>query len=153
MKKVLLVMVLVMLVVLPLSAAKYDKSNGIGVGFSGGYPVSGVAVKYGMDDFRLVGTLGYNYGSAFSIEAGAQYDVTEFEIAELPFYLNVGVTGALHVRFSGGLGFSVNVPVGVSYFFEDFPVEVFLKVAPGIGLLPVRFDIGASLGALYYLDK
>ena len=45
MKKVLLVVVLILVVALPLSAAKYDKSNGIGIGLSGGYPVSGIAAK------------------------------------------------------------------------------------------------------------
>ncbi len=154
MKKVLLVVALILVVALPLSAAKYDKSNGIGIGLSGGYPVSGIAVKYGMDDLRVVGTLGYRLGSALSLEAGAQYDVAEFDIEDIPFYVNVGVTGAMHIGFGGGFGLSVNVPVGVSYFFEEYPIEVFLKVAPGVRVRPtIGFDIGASLGGLYYLDK
>jgi predicted small secreted protein len=151
MKKVLLVIALVLVIALPLSAANYSKTNGIGVGVSGGYPVSGVAVKYGMDDFRLVGTLGYSFASAFALEAGAQYDVTEFDIDGIPFYVNVGVTGAISI--GGDFGLSVNVPVGVSYFFEDFPVEVFLKLGPGVKILPsVAFDFGGALGGLYYLD-
>jgi len=147
MKKVLLVVALILVVALPLSAAKYDKSNGIGIGLSGGYPVSGIAVKYGMDDLRVVGTLGYRLGSALSLEAGAQYDVAEFDIEDIPFYVNVGVTGAIHIVFGGGFALSV-------YFFEEYPIEVFLKVAPGVRVLPpIGFDIGASLGGLYYLDK
>ena len=134
MKKVFLVVALVLIIALPLSAAGYMKTNGIGVGLSGGWPVSGVAVKYGMDDFRLVGTLGYNYNGG------------------VPFYVNVGVTGAIS---AGGPDFtlSVNVPFGVSYFFEDFPVEVFLKVGPGLRILPdLGFDIGVALGGLWYFE-
>jgi hypothetical protein len=91
MKKVFLVVALVLIIALPVSAASYMKTNGIGVGLSGGWPVSGVAVKYGMDDFRLVGTLGYNYNGGFALEAGAQYDLSEFDIDGIPFYVNVGV--------------------------------------------------------------
>lgn len=153
MKKVLLVLALVLVIALPVSAAGYMKTNGIGVGLSGGWPVSGVAVKYGMDDFRLVGTVGYSFNSAFAIEAGAQYDVTEFDIDGIPFYVNVGVTASMNI--GSGFGATINVPVGVSYFFEDFPMEVFLKVGPGIKLLPapLGFDIGVALGGLWYLEK
>jgi hypothetical protein len=59
MKKVILVLALVLIVALPLTAASYMKTNGLGVGLSGGYPVSGVAIKYDMDDLRVVGTMGY----------------------------------------------------------------------------------------------
>ena len=150
MKKVLLVIALILVIALPLSAAK---TSGIGVGVSGGWPVSGVAVKYAKDDFRAVGTLGYSFNSAFALEAGAQYDVTEFDIDGIPFYVNVGVTGAMSLG-GGSFGLSVNVPVGVSYFFEDYPVEVFLKIGPGVKILPsVGFDIGGALGGLWYLDK
>lgn len=151
MKKVFLVLALVLIIALPVSAAGYMKTNGVGVGLSGGWPVSGVAVKYGMDDFRLVGTLGYNYNGGFAIEAGAQYDWTEFDIDGIPFYVNVGVTGAISIGSEFHL--SANVPVGVSYFFEDFPVEVFLKVGPGVKILPdLGFDIGVALGGLWYLE-
>lgn len=152
MKKVFLVVALVLIIALPVSAASYMKTNGIGVGLSGGWPVSGVAVKYGMDDFRLVGTLGYNYNGGFALEAGAQYDLSEFDIDGIPFYVNVGVTGAMS---AGGSDFtlSVNVPFGVSYFFEDFPVEAFLKVGPGVKILPnLGFDIGVALGGLWYFE-
>ena len=46
--------------IVPLSAASYMKQTSW-VGVSGGC-LSGAAFKYGMDDFRIVGTLGYNYG-------------------------------------------------------------------------------------------
>jgi hypothetical protein len=154
MKKMLLVVALICLVVLPVSAAKYDKSDGIGVGLSLGYPVNGAAVKYGMGDFRIVGTLGYSFPSSLSLEGGVQYDLTEFEIENIPFYVNIG--GTVAVTVGGGFGLSVNVPVGVSYFFKAFdqyPMEAFLKLAPGIRIAPsIGFQMGGAIGALYYLD-
>jgi len=154
MKKVLLVVALICLAVLPLTAAKYDKSDGIGIGLSLGYPVNGVAVKYGMGDFRIVGTLGYSFPSSLSVEGGVQYDLTEFEIENIPIYVNVGATAAVTV--GGGFGLSVNVPFGVSYFFkafDDYPMEAFLKLAPGLVIAPaLGFHMGGAIGALYYLD-
>ena len=155
MKKVFIVLALVLVMIVPLSAASYMKTNGVGVGVSGGYPFSGAAFKYGMDDFRIVGTLGYNYGGGISVEVGAQYDVYQFDIGELPFYVNVGVTGSASFIFDDlkNIGVAANVPVGLSYFFEQFPMEVFLNVAPGVKiLLSIGFDIGGALGALWYFD-
>jgi hypothetical protein len=119
-----------------------------------GYPVNGVAAKYGMGDFRLVGTLGYSIGSYLALEAGVQYDLTDFEIENAPFYVNIGATAAMTVGSAFKL--SVLVPVGVSYFFEafdEYPMEAFFKLAPGLTVVPsIGFDIGAAIGALYYLD-
>jgi len=153
MKKALVILLLVCCVVVPLSAAKYDKSNGIGLGVSLGYPVSGIAAKYGVDDLRFVGTLGYNYGSYVALEAGVQYDLTEFAIEDLPFYVNVGGTVAVDIGASY-FGLSLNVPVGVSYFLEEYPIELFLKIAPVIQIVPgFGFTVGGAIGGLYYLDK
>ncbi|MGI6467053.1 MAG: hypothetical protein ACOXZZ_05640 [Sphaerochaetaceae bacterium] len=157
MKKVFIVLALVLVLVAPLSAARYSKTNGIGVGLSGGYPVSGVAFKYGMQDFRLVGTVGYNYGGGISAELGAQYDVYQFDIGELPFYVSAGVTGTFFASTdfqnlaAGGQGFGA-----LSYFFEAVPIEVFLKAGAGVTYpfkdAKIKFDYGAALGALWYFD-
>lgn len=154
MKKMFLVIALVVVLVLPLSAANYMKTNGLGVGLNVGYPGVGAAVKYAMNDFRAVGTVGYGYSGTVFLEAGAQYDVYEFAIGDIPFFLNVGVTGTVSAPTDfKSFKVSANVPVGVSYFFEKLPIEAFLKVGPGVAILPkLDFDINASLGALYYLD-
>ncbi|MHC1692049.1 MAG: hypothetical protein AB9828_03355 [Sphaerochaetaceae bacterium] len=153
MKKALVVLLLVCCVVVPLSAAKYDKSNGIGLGVSLGYPVSGITAKYGMDDLRLVGTLGYDYGASVALEAGVQYDLTEFAIEDIPFYVNIGGTVAVDIGASY-FGLALNIPVGVSYFLEEYPIELFLKIAPMISVIPaVGFHVGGAIGGLYYLDK
>jgi predicted small secreted protein len=156
MKKVLLVIALVLIIALPLSAANYAKTNGLGVGVNLGFPFNGAAVKYGMDDFRAIGTLGWNFtNSSLDVEVGAQYDVYEFEIGELPFYVNAGVTanvGLFGAKDSFTL--AVAVPVGLSYFFEEMPIEAFFKLAPALLVVPgVDWGgINASIGGLWYLE-
>ena len=153
MKKTVLVVILIVCSVFALSAAKYDRADGFGIGLSAGYPVSGGAFKYGMGDFRIVGTLGYSFNNAVAIEAGVQYDWDRFNIDRLPFYLNIGVTGA--ASFSNELNsFSINVPFGISYFLMDVPIELFFKLTPGIRIhsSTVEPDLGAALGILFYVN-
>ena len=154
MKKTLLVIIIV-LCAFSLSAAKYDRNDGFGIGLSGGYPVAGAAFKYGMGDFRIVGTFGYGFKDNVAVEAGVQYDLDRFYIDRLPFYLNIGITGA--VNFGPTLdSFSINFPIGISYFLEDIPVELFFKFTPGIRVRSnnvVGPDFGGAIGILYYINR
>ncbi len=86
MKKVFLVVVLIILSLSVVSAAKYDRADGFGLGLSGGYPVSGLALKYGMGgDFRFVGTFGYSVRDNGAIEFGVQYDLDNSSLVGHPF--------------------------------------------------------------------
>ncbi|WP_422478096.1 hypothetical protein [Pleomorphochaeta sp. DL1XJH-081] len=155
MKKVLLVIALVLVIALPLTAASYSKTNGVGVGISLGYPSNGVAFKYGMDDFRLVGTLGWNLSgnTLIDLEVGAQYDWLEFDIEGVPFYVNAGITGAIGVAGDDSFSLSAAVPVGVSYFFEELPIEAFLKLGPVIKIIPaVGVGFSGAIGGLWYFE-
>ncbi|MBL7006699.1 MAG: outer membrane beta-barrel protein [Spirochaetia bacterium] len=153
MKKYLLILIIV-LSVLTLPAATYDKADGFGIGLSAGYPVAGGAFKYGMGDFRIVGTLGYSFNDSFAVEAGVQYDLDRFYVDRLPFYVNIGITGA--VNFSPVIeGFSINIPVGISYFLMDAPVEFFFKLTPGVKIRSTSAepDLGAAIGVLFYINR
>ncbi len=154
MKKTIFAITIVLLCVFSLSAAKYDRADGFGIGLSAGYPVSGVAFKYGMGDFRVVGTFGYSFKDNVAVEAGVQYDLDSFNIDRFPFYLNFGITGA--VNFGPIIdGFSINIPIGISYFLRDVPVELFFKFTPGIRIRSdfVGPDFGGALGALLYINR
>ena len=153
MKKVFLVVALVLIIALPLSAAGYMKTNGVGVGLTIGYP-TGATVRYGMDDFRLLGNLTWNYGSGISLDIGALYDITEVEIANLPIYINGGAL--VGIGLNDGFLLSINGIVGASYYLEDYPVEIFLNLAPGFNI--IRSDsvhamsFKGGLGALWYFE-
>lgn len=154
MKKFLFVVIIIALSMSVVSAARYDRADGFGIGLSGGYPVSGLALKYGMGDFRLVGTFGYSFRDNGAIEFGVQYDLDSFHIDRLPFYLNVGITGAINFgpEFKA---FSVNVPIGISYYLAKAPIELFLKFTPGIQIKEDKVgpDFGAAIGFLYYINR
>jgi hypothetical protein len=154
MKKILLVLIIVIFGMSAASAATYDRADGFGIGLSGGYPVSGVAFKYGMGDFRLVGTIGYSFRNTGAIDFGVQYDLDSFYIDRLPFYLNFGITAAANFgpEFDD---FSINIPLGISYYFRNAPIEIFFKLTPGIRISANSMgpDFGGAIGFLYYVNR
>lgn len=154
MKKTIMVCVLVVCSVFALSAAAYDRSDGFGLGLSAGYPTAGAAFKYGIGDFRVVGLLGYSFDKNIVIEAGVQYDLSRFNVERTPFYFNVGLTAAMYFRNDLD-GLSINIPIGISYFLMDVPMELFFKLTPGIRIhsASVEPNLGAALGLLFYVNR
>lgn len=154
MKKMLLVITLIVCSLFTLSAARYDRPNGLGIGLSAGYPVAGLALKYGAGSSRFVGTVGYNYHNNFAVEAGIQYDLSHSNTNRSPLYLNIGITGTANFNPEFNY-FSINVPVGLSYYFLNAPIELFLKLAPGMKIsssTSVEPDFGAAFGILLYVN-
>lgn len=149
-----LVITLIVCSLFAVSAARYDRSDGLGIGLSAGYPVAGLALKYGMGNSRFVSTVGYNYNKLFAVEAGVQYDLSRSNDNRSPFYLNIGITGT--VNFAPDFNsFSINVPFGLSYYFVNAPIELFLKLAPGIKFSSsstIEPDFGSAFGILFYVN-
>lgn len=155
MKKVLLALILVTLVLVPATAAtegvsKSDFAVGLNLGTN-----TGVGVQYRMNDFDLIGNIGFDlFNGYLSVDAAANYKVAEFNIEEAQFDVTVG--GGAYVGIplesSKDLGLAVIVPVGIVYSMNnaDFPLDFYLRIAPGIRILPdVGFHIGGYLGALW----
>ncbi|MBK5247614.1 MAG: DUF3996 domain-containing protein [Peptostreptococcaceae bacterium] len=154
MKKILLVILLIVCSLFTLSAARNDRADGFGIGLSAGYPVAGLALKYGMGDSRFVSTVGYNYYNNFAVEAGFQYDLSHSNSNRSPLYLNIGITGTANFNPEFNF-FSINVPLGLSYYFYNAPIELFFKLAPGIRIFSgntVEPDFGTAIGILFYVN-
>ena len=55
------------------------------------------------------------------------------------------------VVFADDPEFGIRVPLGVAYFFEGAPVEVFLELAPGLQLFPeTEADVTGGIGGRFY---
>lgn len=154
MKKILVVLILIACSMFALSAATYDRAVGFGLGLSAGYPVAGGAFKYGIGDFRVIGLIGYSFDNNVVIEAGVQYDLSRFNVERTPFYFNIGITAAMYFRNDLD-GLSINVPIGISYFLMDVPMELFFKLTPGIRIHSASLEpsLGAALGLIFYVNK
>ncbi len=69
------------------------------------------------------------------------------EKGQLPLYFGGGVK----VGFGTDIFLGLRVPVGLDYMFESVPLDVFLEVVPGLGILPdTKFDTGGGIGVRYW---
>ncbi|HOQ93880.1 MAG: hypothetical protein QM434_08185 [Spirochaetota bacterium] len=149
MRKVLLTVVVITLILVPVSA-----KNSFAVGVNLGTNM-GAGVQYQMKDFDLVGNVGYGLlHGVLSVDAAASYTVTNFTINKVRIDVTGGVGGYLGVPFTtdGDLAVSVIVPVGLKYSMpnKDVPLDFYLRVSPGLQVLPeLDFVWGANLAVLW----
>jgi len=154
MKKVLLAVLLLAMVLLPATAAERASKTDLAVGLNLGTN-SGVGIQYRMNDFDVIGNIGFGFigGSSLSVDAAANYKVSEFYIENAQFDVTVGGGAAIRVPFDGSkTGLAAIVPVGIVYNLDnmDFPLDFYLRVAPGLAILPdVDFYFGGYIGALW----
>jgi hypothetical protein len=63
----------------------------------------------------------------------------------------VGVGGRLGVAESDDALLGIRIPLGLAFHFNGVPLEIFLEVAPGLGILPrTRALVDAGLGVRFY---
>jgi hypothetical protein len=150
MKKLVLLLILLIAVLSPAAAAKGDISAGLSLG-----QPSGITGTYLLDDQLSVdGLVAFRFGSnSVYLRAVASYEITEFAIENAKFYPYAGAGAGLDI--GNTIGLDVVVPVGVSYYFDDPPIEVFLEVTPSLDLMDLGgapFYLGGSIGARYKLN-
>ncbi|MFW6312869.1 MAG: hypothetical protein ACOC2N_03205 [Spirochaetota bacterium] len=143
---VLFVIAAVALLLVPASAEAQQRS-GIGLGFVLGEPSGIAAVSWlgGGNAVDLVGAWSFGGGGSFYLHADYQYH----SWVEQPLSAFFGLGGFVQLQDDPVLG--VRVPLGITYLFQDLPMDVFVEVAPGMALVPgTDFVIGGGLGLRYY---
>lgn len=115
---------------------------------------TGASLKYWLDRrLAIDGAIGWSFyrGSDFHIHADLlwhRYDVFHVSEGELPLYFGVGARVKFRDNADDLVG--IRVPIGVSYLFQDVPVDVFLEVAPIIDVAPsLRGSFTVGVGARY----
>lgn len=158
-KKVLLIALLVALILAPVTAASYrgsENDGAIGVGLNLGTN-TGVGLKFGFGDFDVLANIGLdNFRfNPFSLggDVAVSYEVYDFDFGHghhMP--LTVGVGASMGFVFDDPFVFdlAVLVPVGISYQIPDFPMQFYLRLAPGLAVLPeLDFAFAGYIGALW----
>ena len=119
-----------------------------------GGTLSGINLKYFMtSSTALQLTVG---GGPWGIGLTGEYLVHPFVLTEgngvaIPLYAGVGV-GVGQYNYYDYRGFNVHIPLGIALELEDFPLDFFAQVEPGVGLGSgyVGFFIGGSGGVRFY---
>jgi|SRR5690554_6345267 hypothetical protein len=150
MRKVLLTLVVITLILVPVSA-----KNALAVGVNLGTN-AGVAVQYQLSDFDVVANVGYNFLNQgyLSADVTASYKVTDFNIGEALIDVTAGFGALMGIPVTSGAQFGVAamVPVGLRYSLDskEVPLDFYLRVAPGVQILPkLDFAWGANFAVLW----
>jgi hypothetical protein len=137
------------------------KPSGIGLGIIVGEP-TGLSAKAWLTDNTAVdagaawSAWGYGYQSLhlhadFLLHS---FNVIPIDPGDLPIYYGVGG----RIRLAGrdenqDMRIGVRVPVGISYLFDSFPLDLFLEVAPVLDLVPsTRLGWNSGAGIRYYFQ-
>ena len=114
----------------------------LGVGFQLGAPI-GLNVKYWLNETAAVdGAVGISPYDHAPAEVHADFLIHDFDIfnmdnGKMPVYFGGGVLGRFRNDGRSDL-FGFRFPVGVSYMFENIPIDIFAEVAPEIIVAPFR---------------
>ncbi|HXE42738.1 MAG TPA: hypothetical protein VN516_06905, partial [Candidatus Baltobacteraceae bacterium] len=129
----------------------------LGVGVVLGEPV-GVSVKYWLNDKMAVdGAAGFSAhnNSPFYFHSDVlwhRFDVFDVSPApgKLPIYFGVG--GLVRIRDHGDeTTLGIRAPIGVSYLFDNAPIDIFAEIGPAIDVHPTfKGEITGGIGVRFW---
>jgi hypothetical protein len=143
-----------------MAASAQAQDRTVGAGFMVGDP-TGVTGKFWLDDARALDfAAGWSLGENDAIHFSADHLWHRFDLltpnqGSVALYAGIGARVAL--RDDEGKNqdhddtFGLRVPLGIAYFTERMPLEIFAELAPVMELIPdTDLDVDLGIGLRYY---
>ena len=132
-----------------------DYAGKLGVGIILGEPTGG-SVKYWLNDtMALDGAVGWSSHDHSDLYMHSDvlwhnFDLIPVSRGRLPVYIGVG--GLFRVRDDNRDNQAgVRVPVGISYMFDNAPIDVFAEIGPALDVTPdVRGEMTGGVGIRFW---
>ena len=149
----------IILLLLTVSLANARSQDDFGIGIIVGEP-TGLSLKYWLDEeYAIDGAAAWSYSENDSFQLHGDYLFHNYDLLEAdewPVYYGIGAR--LKFKDDDGRGrnknysmFGIRFPLGVTYLFEDEPLDLFFEVVPVLDLSPdVDLDINAAVGLRFY---
>ena len=154
------------ILVLSLTASVWaQQENDLGFGVILGEPAGLTINKFIAPNRSIDAGVGWSFSENESLHLHADYlfhrfdRLTESHLNDrYPLYYGLG----LRVKFKSDEDdadaqnfddemIGIRIPVGLSYFLDDQPIEFFVEVVPIVDLTPdFEFNVNATLGGRYY---
>jgi hypothetical protein len=139
----------------PTTYSTSDYAGKLGAGIILGEP-TGASLKYWLNDtVALDGAVGWSYRPHSDLYLHSDILWHDFNLipvsqGQLPLYFGVGgLVRFRHDNYDNEVG--VRAPVGLSYIFDNIPVDVFVEVAPVIDVAPsIRGEVTGGVGVRYW---
>ena len=135
--------------------------EGIGVGIIAGNPTGVSAKKWLTNNTAIDAAAAWSFNDRGAFQLHANYlwhrdipAISQHIYGRLPFYVGLGG----RVTFDEGNGkhggnnrAGVRVPLGVTYLFENAPLDLFIEVVPVLDVAPqTDFGLDAAAGIRFY---
>ena len=140
--------------------AKGPENSRFGAGVYLGDPVGFTAKFYLTDRVALDSVLAWSFvDESFTMLGDVTYDFFELKVKKhqrdvsVPFYAGVGAKVAFDEDKNGDdeTTGGMRIPVGLAVQWKDYPVELFVELAPGVQFAPeTEFDFTGGIGARFY---
>ena len=129
----------------------YSQESGLGLGMIIGEPTGFSAKMWTSEKMALDAGLAWSFVGTGYLRVHSDLLWHNFTIevdqGKLPVYYGVGAK----LLLASNLGLGIRVPVGLAYFLDSAPVDIFVELVPGLNFLPrVGFSIDAAICARYY---
>lgn len=139
----------------PTAYSTSDYNEKLGAGIIIGEP-TGASLKYWLNNMMaLDGAVGWSYRRHSDLYLHSDvlwhdFDLIPVAQGKLPLYFGVG--GLVRFRDDNRDNqVGIRAPVGLSYMFDNIPVDVFIEVAPTIDVAPdVRGEVTGGVGVRYW---
>jgi hypothetical protein len=139
----------------PATSSLSDMTGKFGAGLIVGEP-TGASLKYWFNDLVAIdGAIGLSLHDHSDLYLHSDilwhnFDLIPVSQGKAPVYFGVG--GLLRFRNSGEDDqFGIRVPVGVSYLFDNAPVDIFAEIGPALDLTPaVRGEVTGGVGIRFW---
>jgi len=151
MKKILIFVVLGGLL---LPSGSIAQDSGLGLGIILGQP-TGVSFKAWTARNQAVDVaVAWAFDREEAVHVHADYlfhDFRLFGVEKGEFVLYYGIGG--RIKAESRTRFGIRIPIGLSYLFEDIPLELFFELGPIMDLAPsTLFRMSTGVGIRYYFD-
>jgi len=132
-----------------------DHAGKFGAGVTFGEPI-GADVKYWFNETMAVdGALGWSFHDDTDVYLHSDVLWHDFHLipvsqGQMPLYFGVGALARFrHGDDANQAG--IRAPVGISYMFDNAPVDIFAEVAPAVDVAPyVRGEVTGGIGIRYW---
>lgn len=147
--------ILATLLMVATSSMIYSQDQGFGAGIILGEP-SGLTAKFWMNNQNALDiAVAWSLVSEMQLHLHGDYlfhftDLFPVPKGSLPLYVGAGARAKIAVD-TPQIG--IRVPVGLSYLFENAPIEIFLEIAFIMDLFPATTASGGGgIGVRYYFN-
>ncbi len=149
----------IIVLLLAVASANAGTQDDYGIGVIIGEP-TGLSLKYWLDEeIAIDGAVAWSYAENDSLQLHSDYLIHNYDLLEAdewPVYYGIGAR--LKFKDDDGNGrnenyamFGIRFPLGVTYLFDDEPLDLFFEVVPVLDLSPdLEMDLNAAVGLRFY---